>query len=105
MKKAKRKDVADILDEAKATYHDRLKVYGDTAKHRHGEVMKALLPDGFTVHSAIDHSRFSVLNMIVAKLVRYTNNLNEPHQDSIHDAGVYCFLLEELDQDHRNGNR
>lgn len=102
MKKAKRKDVADILDNALATYRARIATYGEDAKHRHGEVMKALFPNGYTVTSAIDHSRFSVMNMIVAKLVRYTNNYDKPHQDSIHDAGIYCLLLEELDQDHKH---
>ena len=35
--------------------------------------------------------------MIVTKLIRYCNQWSDKHQDSIHDLGVYSFILEDID--------
>jgi hypothetical protein len=36
--------------------------------------------------------------LIIVKLTRYVINWNQGgHQDSIHDAMVYCAMLEEID--------
>jgi len=40
--------------------------------------------------------------MIVAKLTRYAQNWPDTHIDSVHDMGVYAFMLESLDHDINN---
>ena len=85
------------MQKAAKTYRQRNKVYGDNYK-RHGAVMAALFPDGIALRTIEDHNRFGVLTMIVSKLGRYATNFEKGgHNDSIHDLGVYAFMLEELD--------
>lgn len=89
----------ELMEVAARTYKERNKVYGDSYK-RHGSIMKALYPEGVTLETEQDFNRFGVMNMIVSKLCRYSNNFETGgHQDSIHDLGVYSFMLEELDLD------
>lgn len=96
-----------MLHEAADTYAERNKVYGDTYK-KHGEVMKALFPDGIKFDTDDDHNRFGVLTMIVGKLTRYAQNFKPVHKegflappvghaDSLHDLSVYAAMLNELD--------
>jgi hypothetical protein len=63
----------------------------------HGKVMEQLFPEGIAIESVKDLNRFGALNMIVTKLIRYCNQWEKPHQDSIHDLGVYAFILEDID--------
>ena len=86
------------LTNAAATFKQRNTVYGSAYK-RHGEVMKALFPNGLAVHSIEEWNRLGVINMLVSKLVRYTSNMSYPaggHQDSAHDMIAYAAMLEEL---------
>ena len=85
----------DCMAQALKTYEQRKGQYGDSYL-RHGKVMQAIFPAGIKLESREDFNRFGVLNMIVSKLVRYTVNWKDPHIDSIHDMGVYCFIDEEL---------
>jgi len=95
MKKNKRADV--LISEALKTFTQRRKVYGDSYI-THAKVMAAMFPDGVSLKTEVDMARWSVINLILVKLVRYSRDFKSPHQDSIHDSGVYCFVLEELDQ-------
>ena len=62
-------------------------------------LMCALFPNGIVLKTPEDHNRFGVLTMIASKLNRYCNNFESGgHADSIHDLGVYAFMLEELDE-------
>jgi hypothetical protein len=90
------KDLQDVLAAAMKTANDRSHQYQDSY-WRHGAVMAALYPDGVRLETANDHTRFVILSMVVAKLVRYTVN-PAGHQDSIHDTGVYAFILETIDK-------
>ena len=93
------KTVPQLLGDAAKTFEQRNKVYGSAYK-RHGYVMSALLPDGVRLNSSEDFMRFGLLNMVVGKLVRYSSNFaGGGHADSIHDAMVYCAMLEEVDGD------
>lgn len=90
--------VTQALKAAAETFSERNKVYGSGYK-RHGDIMKALFPNGFELHSANDFTRFHLLELMVIKLNRYCNNLQttgQLHRDSIHDLGVYAFMLEDL---------
>lgn len=91
------KDAADLMEEAMKTFEAKSDEYGSTY-HQFGHIMKALFPEGVTVQKVDDWNRLGVLVQIVGKLARYTINFRAGgHQDSIHDIGVYAFMLEELD--------
>jgi len=86
----------DCIEDALKTFKERNKEYGDNYI-QHGSVMKALFPNGIELKTVEDYNRFGVINMIVAKLTRYSQNWPKTHQDSLHDLGVYAFILESLD--------
>jgi hypothetical protein len=90
----------DILKQAIQTHKERGAVYGNAYLEQHGKVMKALFPNGLVLSSADDFNRFGTFNMIVSKMTRYANNLRQAntHIDSLHDMGVYSFMLEEIDR-------
>ena len=89
--------VPEILDDAKHTYEIRGAAYGDSAD-RVGPVLAALFPNGITLKTPEDFRRYNTLGMIVAKLTRYTTRPAIGHIDSIHDIGVYSFMLEAQDR-------
>lgn len=87
-----------ILADAAKTFRDRHKVYGDNYK-RVGAATQALFPDGVTLKTSNDHDRFHILSLIMVKLSRYCVNWEKGgHPDSIHDAAVYCAMLEDIDK-------
>lgn len=85
-----------ILLEASKTFTERNAVYGDNWKIV-GEVMADLFPNGIPLKTPHDHNRFHILMLLVVKLTRYANNWEKGHADSIHDAMVYCAMLEMID--------
>ena len=88
---------ADYMRQALKTFEERNKVYKDTHT-MHGNVLKAMFPKGIFLHDAVEHSRYVTFNQIVGKLCRYATNFTDGgHQDSIHDVGVYAFILEAID--------
>jgi hypothetical protein len=86
------------MEEAISTFKKRNKVYGDNYL-THGKVMQALFPNGVKLDTIKEHNRFGIINMMVAKLTRYSQGWPKAHQDSVHDLGVYAFMLESLDDD------
>lgn len=88
----------ELLREGAETFEKRNKVYGDNYT-RVGNALAALLPGGVKLKTADDHNRFQIFNLIVVKLSRYCVNWQEGHQDSIHDAMVYCAMLESIDDE------
>lgn len=105
------RDLFQILTDAVETARQRRATYKAARREdgkghwKHGHVMKALFPNGIPLNTPDDFTRLTTFNMMVAKLVRYADNWEEGgHQDSVHDLGVYSFLLEEIDEeifDHR----
>ena len=88
----------ELMTDAVETYRARSKVYGGSYV-THGDLMAVLFPNGIELKSPMDFSRFNALNSMVVKLCRYTKDFaTAPHQDSIHDLGVYSFIMEEMDQ-------
>ena len=88
---------AKLLVEAANTYQERNAVYGDNYK-RVGAMLDALFPDGLSLKTAHDHERMHIFMLIIVKLSRYCVNWDDGgHKDSIHDAAVYCAMLEEID--------
>lgn len=87
----------EFLAEAAATFKERNAVYGDNWKQV-GDALHALFPKGIGLVCAEDWNRMHILMLAIVKLTRYANNWNEGgHADSIHDAMVYCGMLESID--------
>lgn len=87
-----------ILAAAAETFAARKAVYGENYK-RVGAAMAALFPEGVKLETEEDHNRFHIFALIVVKLSRYCVNWDKGgHQDSIHDAAVYCAMLEDIDE-------
>ena len=84
------------LEQALETYKARNKVYGNNYK-RFGAIMDALYPKGVVLQNEHQWNRFGIIIQMISKLSRYVTDPMSGHLDSIHDLGVYCFMLEELD--------
>ena len=79
------------IEEAVKTFKDRSS-YGNTYS-QYAEVMQALFPEG----RKEEINRMGNFTMIIHKLMRYTNQWNRMHKDSMHDLGVYAFIQEAID--------
>jgi hypothetical protein len=90
-------NVPDLLADAARTYLSRRSVYGPS-EVIYGKVMGEMFPDGLTLESPRDWIRFGIFNQVVGKLCRYAADFKNGHVDSIHDAGVYAFMLEDKDR-------
>tara|TARA_R110000744_G_scaffold8696_1_gene28561 strand:- start:3545 stop:3877 length:333 start_codon:yes stop_codon:yes gene_type:complete len=93
------KSPAECIEEALKTFKQRNESYGDNYL-QHGRVMSALFPDGIKLKTVEDWNRFGIINMVVAKLTRYSQKWPEVDEgtiDSVHDMGVYSFMLESVD--------
>lgn len=88
------RDAADVLAEAAETFRERRKVYGDNYL-KYGKLCEALYPGGLTLRTADDFSRFELFTFVLVKLSRFSNS-GLSHKDSVHDAAVYCAMLEVL---------
>jgi len=98
MKNVKKENIIYNLSKAQETFNERSD-YGATYD-QYGEVIKALFPKGLPLWpetSAEEMNRFGNLTMIVHKLMRYCNQWDDKHKDSIHDLGVYAFIQEGID--------
>jgi hypothetical protein len=93
----------ELMKEAMKTFEERDQMYGKTYLE-YGLFMKQLFPVGIELKSVDDFCRMGVLNMVISKILRYANNWDEPHKDSIHDLGVYAFILESIDDNIRSRN-
>lgn len=88
------KTVPEIMREAIRTYEERNAVYGDSYT-RFGHLMTLLFPKGLKAETPEELNRLGLLVQIITKLVRFTNS-GLTHRDSIHDIGVYSFMMEEI---------
>ena len=99
-------DPLDCMKAAQRTFEERRAVYGENYL-RFGRVMQAMFPDGLTVGTEEDWNRLGLFVQQVSKLTRYSNDFRNGHVDSVHDCGVYSFMLESLDrqaEDKRSDN-
>lgn len=87
------KTAADVLEEMAETYRQRNAVYGDNFRMV-GKMMAVLFPDG--VPKEVLHSdQFHLFELTLVKLSRFAVS-GLQHQDSVHDAGVYCAMQEAI---------
>ena len=87
-----------IIENIRSTNKQRTDVYNYN-HYLHGNVMAALFPKGITLKTPEDWNKYSIINIMVAKLSRYAtylSNTGQHHQDSIHDNAVYSIMLEEM---------
>ncbi len=92
--------VVEILEKAAATFKDRNGQYG-AAYIKQGDILAAIFPEGVILKTADDFRRFCLFAMVIGKMNRYSEVLRkgEVHLDSVHDAGVYSFMLESVDSE------
>jgi hypothetical protein len=93
-------DVPGLFATAAETYLARRSVYGPS-EEIFGAVMTAMFPNGLTLDSRRDWVRYGIFHQVVGKLTRYAADFSTGHVDSIHDAGVYAFMLEDKDRNPR----
>lgn len=90
--------VVQLLNDAIAIREVRNADYA-AAYILHGEVVKALFPDGVNLDNSHDMRRFAIVDTIIGKLLRYTLNFeNGGHDDSLKDISVYSNMLRHLDE-------
>jgi len=94
-------NVTEELHKIAELFEERGKIYGEGYKLK-GAVIDALFEKPIILSTAEDFNRFSILNYIVGKLVRYSNNfIDSGHDDSLDDISVYAQMLKELDNEKR----
>lgn len=86
--------VPEALRAAAKTFEERNRVYGNNYLNV-GNVMKGLFPDGMVLKTAEDFASWHLLELVIVKLTRFANS-KLTHRDSIHDATLYCAMLEAL---------
>ncbi len=92
------KTTVEIMQAASETFAERAKVYGEEGYRSHSKLVSSLFPEGITLKTEDEFTRFWLFNMLIVKLTRYaTNYAKGGHQDSVHDLGVYAFILESFD--------
>lgn len=87
------KHPATILREMADLSEEKEQEYG-TAYLRHGNIMKALFPNGIDLYTAEDFNKFALLDLVVVKLNRTATQWGKAlHVDSLLDMGVYASML------------
>ena len=93
--------VPERLEEAAKTFEAKSKIYGDAYKHQ-GEILAALFRGKPVIlRTAHEFTMYNLLSLKITKLNRFAFGLQngEFHKDSIHDDGVYAFMLEQIGED------
>ena len=92
--------VDDVFKQAMETFKGRGEQHGHTW-YQVGEITKILYPNGISLQSKSDFSKFHILQWLIGKLVRFANTPKNKLVFSEHmlDAGVYCFILESIIKD------
>lgn len=88
-------DVVGSLEEAIDTFNSRNKEYGNAYKN-HGNIIKALFPNGVVMQSASDFNKMSLIFAITGKLARIANNFEKGHSDSALDMISFSAMLKEI---------
>ena len=88
--------VPTILREMASTYEERNAVYGNNYELV-TQVLNVLFPDGVPkeIYGTYAHN---LLEMVVGKITRFVKS-GLKHKDSIHDAAVYCAIIESTLED------
>lgn len=82
---------ADTLEAMAATFRERNAIYGSNYKMV-GKLMAILFPAGVSLE-VLRSDQFHLFELVVVKLSRLAI-ADLRHEDSAHDAGVYCAMIE-----------
>jgi hypothetical protein len=97
------KKVPDRLSALGAIYKERNAVYGDTYK-AFGKVMKGFFPAPVTLETEEEWNRMALFFHCADKLARYAGSFKKGgHVDSLDDNSVYSQMLQEYDEEIKNG--
>ena len=89
---------AESLRSAADLFESRNREYGESYKD-FGSLMMEIFPEGITLKSSKDFSRYGIFNMMMSKIHRYSANWGKGgHSDSLDDLSVYSQMLKELDK-------
>lgn len=89
------KEVEQLMEAAIETFKERGREYGHTWDAV-GKITHILYPGGIGLTNPKDFAKFHILQWMIGKLVRYANS---DSIDSVHDIGVYAFILESILRD------
>ena len=92
----------EILESMAKTFRDRSAVYKDNYKMV-SKLMKVLFPDGVPSDLVVEE-HFHLFELLLVKISRYAVS-NLQHQDSIHDAAIYCAMCEAIVESKKQGDR
>lgn len=94
----RQKTPADYLRASADIFESRNEEYGDGYMN-FGNIILAFFPDGITLSTAKDFSRFGALVMATSKLDRYCKNFcRNGHEDSLADLSVYSAMIRTIDK-------
>ncbi len=91
-------NAGQILEDLAGLYRERNVLYKDNYK-RTGVALAAVFPDGVTLRTPDDFTRFHLFAISMMKLSRYAINWGTGHSDSLRDASVYLAMLDSVDAD------
>lgn len=90
---------ADILEQAAKVFRERNQNYKDNYI-RLGKALEAMFPQGLTLYTAEEWTRFYFFMLMLVKVSRYAVNFDDRgHADSSMDACVYAAMLHAYDKD------
>ena len=94
MKTRLTKEIEFTLAEQKDILVDRTKIY-NYGFLKHGSLIKILFSELNELEKStlMESEKFALINMIVAKLLRYCENVKNGHRDSLIDLSNYAILL------------
>jgi hypothetical protein len=86
-----------ILINLSTMYKDKNAQYGN-GHHVAGQLLIHLFPQGIKLETVGDFNRFSLINHIINKLIRYCRQFEAPLEDDhMKDMAVYAAMLMEID--------
>ena len=86
--------IAEYFIRAREMHIQKSREYKDSVG-KFGNVMQAMFPAGLQIHPQ-DFDKMGVFFMMVGKMVRFAENVQNGHQDSLRDLAVYALMLEHL---------
>jgi hypothetical protein len=88
-----------VLDDAARTYRERHPIYGRNW-HKVGGALAAMFPEGITLRTPEDFTRFYLFVLQIMKQTRYAHNFaSGGHSDSALDTVVYSAMLAAIDEE------
>jgi len=89
---------ADILMNCSNTFKIKSQEYGDGYVF-FGKLVKGMFPEGITLTTEKDFTRWGIFHHMMSKMHRYAQNFQKGgHEDSLIDLSIYSAMLCTLDK-------